>query len=54
MTMRALDFGHPNFSFYSFAAGVRTFGLRVALDACVTYGLPIEWALQYTRRYYGA
>lgn len=52
--MQALDFGHPNFSFYSFAAGVRAFGLRVALDACVTYGLPIEQAQRYVRRYYGA
>ena len=52
--MQALDFGHPAFNYYSFAAGVRAFGLRAALNAGVTYGLPIEHALRYVRRFYAA
>jgi hypothetical protein len=51
--MQSLDFGHSAFSYYSFAAGVRAFGLRAALNAAVTYGLPLEHALQYVRRYHG-
>lgn len=49
VTQRAAD--HPGMSYYSFAAGAAHYGIYVAAQAARTYGLPIEAALAYLRRY---
>lgn len=42
---------HPGMSYYGFAAGAASYGVYVAANAARTYGLPIEVALRYLRRY---
>lgn len=49
MNQHAAD--HPGMSYYSFAAGAAQYGIYVAAQAARTYGLPIEAALAYLRRY---
>ena len=42
---------HPGMSYHSFAAGALAFGVYAAARAALSYGVPIEAALGYLRRY---
>lgn len=39
-------------SYYSFAAGAANYGIPVAAAAARTYGVPLDVALRYLRRFY--